>query len=625
MKRFIILVSLLYFISCKVLCGNNDQSAEDKTDCFGRGLQDEENNHCCFMEILHTSNYTNFACFESPKLWADEQIRQYLNGVLPTMDYSLIDYTCPQKEDPNKEYFCGDTKVPKVSGDCFSRTVVDRDNNQCCYYKLSGNSGEFIGCSEVPTAYSKDYIKEKFFKEYLESDFSFDDLICPNDKDKEERKEEEDKEKEEEDNTEPEDSTQEKPISCVSEVEPTSINECFYRNVEKDQAKFHCCYLRLSSKDHPSFSFCSEYEKKYNLKQLEDSIKEEYAVYDFTLEEVHCPDVDGLPEPPSNSTEDDTTEKEPSEGEKYNIFCGNNAVSVDDKTGCFGRELEDAENNQCCFMRILHTSNYTNFACFEYSKTGGDEEIKQYLNGILPTMDYSLIDYTCPQKEDPNKEYFCCDTKVPKGSGECFSRTLVDRDNNQCCYYKLSGSFGEYIGCSEVPTVYSKDYIKEKYFKEYMESGITFSDLICPNDKGEDDTTKPEDSTQDDDSTQEETVSCNADVAPTSINECFYRTTAGDKENFHCCYIRVTSKVLQGFSVCSEYRKAYNVKDIEDSLRTQYSAYGYDLEEVFCPDVEPSSNSTEYEPTETQEGDGVKKTNGFYLKTSFLLFLAFLL
>jgi hypothetical protein len=242
-------------------------------------------------------------------------------------------------------------------------------------------------------------------------------------------------------------------------------------------------------------------------------------------------------------------------------------------------------------------------------------------------MDYSLIDYTCPQKEDPNKEYFCGDNKAPKDSGECFTRTLVDRDNNQCCYYKLSGNFGEYIGCSEVPTTYSKDYIKEKYFKEYMTSGITFSDLICPNDKAEDDTTKPEDSTQDNDSTQDQTVSCNAEAAPTSINECFYRNT--EKENFHCCYIRVTSKVLQGFSACSEYNKQYKLKDIEDSLRAQYSAYGYDLEEVHCPDVdglpEPPSNSTEYDPTGTQEGDGVKKTNGFYLKASFLLLLAFLL
>ena len=311
------------------------------------------------------------------------------------------------------------------------------------------------------------------------------------------------------------------------------------------------------------------------------------------------------------------------------VFCGNNELSAEDKTDCFGRDVENAENNHCCFMELLHTSNYTNFACFESPKLWGDEEIRQYLNGILPSMDYSLIDYTCPQKEDPNKEYFCGDNKAPKDSGECFTRTLVDRDNNQCCYYKLSGNFGEYIGCSEVPTAYSKDYIKEKYFKEYMTSGITFSDLICPNDKVEDDTTKPEDSTQDDDSTQDQTISCNAETAPTSINECFYRNTEKDQEKFHCCYLRFSSKTYPSFSICSEYNKQYNLKELEDSIKTEYAAYDFNSEEVHCPDVdglpEPPSNSTEYDPTGTQEGDGVKKTNGFYLKASFLLLLAFLL
>lgn len=343
------------------------------------------------------------------------------------------------------------------------------------------------------------------------------------------------------------------------------------------------------------------------------------------------------------------------------VVCGDNNYPVDSKADCYSRDLTDAENNNCCFMEILHTSNITNFACFESPKTWNDDGIKDYMNKVLPEMNYTLVDFSCPKEEDPNKEYFCGDNKVPKGSEECFSRTLVDRENNQCCYYKLSGKFGDYIGCSEVPTVYSKSYIKEKYFKEYIKSDINFEDLLCPNDKEttedsskvedstkEEDTTKKEDTTKEEDTTQQDTLTCSSSVVPAGRADCFSRETQEDKNKFYCCYIRVTSKVAEGFSVCSEYQKEYKIKDVEETLRGQYSAYGYDLEEFYCPGsgettVEPgASNSTQGNSTlpdepepeepkpeepgeeETKDEDKIKESNGFYLKSSLLLILAFL-
>ena len=64
MKRFLIFLAILYYVSCVFPCFSST-SPQYKEECYEKGVEDTHNNTCCFMVSPTDSKIT--ACAELPK------------------------------------------------------------------------------------------------------------------------------------------------------------------------------------------------------------------------------------------------------------------------------------------------------------------------------------------------------------------------------------------------------------------------------------------------------------------------------------------------------------------------------------------------------------------------------
>ncbi len=272
MKRILIIFSLIYFISCKTLC-TAEEALEDSKDCFTREAQDTSYN-CCYMTTKDSSDSLHTQCFEGPKRMKHDVMKENIQGQLPT-GFTLTDFACPEEKEEDKVK-CGDRTVPGEFKECFDRSVIVEENN-CCYYKLSGVF-DMSGCIEIPSTYDLDAIREKYFKQYLEKGINVDALVCPTEGD----------------------SSKQTPqgSECTSEIQVASKQECYSRKTRGDN--YSCCFMKIEGNG-DALSLCSEIEKGTDQSDVEKKINEQYSVYGFKVTDFVCP---------SPSSEDVTTTKD---------------------------------------------------------------------------------------------------------------------------------------------------------------------------------------------------------------------------------------------------------------------------------------------------------------------------
>ena len=88
MKKFLLLVAVLYFASCKSLCGGEEEQPKEASECYGEDL-DANNTQCCFLK-----NTTGTFCHEFEEKTTSEDIKkkhpEYAN-------YEVVD--CPYREE----------------------------------------------------------------------------------------------------------------------------------------------------------------------------------------------------------------------------------------------------------------------------------------------------------------------------------------------------------------------------------------------------------------------------------------------------------------------------------------------------------------------------------------------
>ena len=174
MKKFLLILSLIYFASCKTLC--SDETAPERgADCLSRTSEDDTK-HCCYVDAVHKSGQSQLKCLEVQKRTKLSSLKESITKQLEEQDFTLKDLGCPELPEPTP---CGAKTEPGEFKECFDRGVTNEDKNHCCYYKLNGESVSQAGCIEVSTAYNLDTVRDKYFSEYLEKGIKVDALICP--------------------------------------------------------------------------------------------------------------------------------------------------------------------------------------------------------------------------------------------------------------------------------------------------------------------------------------------------------------------------------------------------------------------------------------------------------------
>lgn len=280
---------------------------------------------------------------------------------------------------------------------------------------------------------------------------------------------------------------------------------------------------------------------------------------------------------------------------------------LEDGKDCFTRETENTKHN-CCYMTTKDSSDSLRTVCVLAPKKMKLDIMKETIESEIPS-DLTLIDLACPEEKEED-EVKCGDKTVPGEFKECFDRSVIVEENN-CCYYKLSGIF-DMSGCIEIPSTFDLDAIREKYFKQYLEKGIKVDSLICP--------------TQDDSSKQTPQVSeCTSEIQVASKQECYGRKTRGD--NYSCCFMKIEGNG-ESLSLCSEIEKGTDQSDVEKKVNEQYSIYGFKVTDFVCPSPSPSPSPSPEDVTTTKDDgkDNIKETNkGFYLRSTLLLIFALLI
>lgn len=344
-------------------------------------------------------------------------------------------------------------------------------------------------------------------------------------------------------------------LDCNSDELADNSNACFNRVVAKDK---HCCYEKVSTSS-GSIGRCYEYSKDISLDDLRKGLAEYYAKEGYKLEDVFCP-----------INEDSTKEDDKN-------FCINNNKAPNQSNDCFNRNLVDKENNTCCFMKLSSKSESQNI-CYEFPIANLDKT-KENLTKQLAEYSITLEELNCQKnkEDDSPKKYACNDESAVKNKTECFIRTLSNKNDTHCCYYKISGLFGTFTGCSEFPKAYGEEYLRNIVNKQYAESNINLEELSCPG-NGEDE-----------DSIKGDKNLCDADkYEPKNHIDCFKKSLADEKNN-HCCYIKLL-KGNETNSLCKEYPTNTSLYDIKQSLLKDYLISNITVGYVSCPKSENDSS-----------------------------------
>ena len=100
MKRILVLLSLIYFISCSSTVCNEITNIKSADDCLSGDVSSAENN-CCYLHITGP-NHSQQNCYEYPKTYPLEEIYSQLNQKYQPQGYKLEVVTCPADQARNK-------------------------------------------------------------------------------------------------------------------------------------------------------------------------------------------------------------------------------------------------------------------------------------------------------------------------------------------------------------------------------------------------------------------------------------------------------------------------------------------------------------------------------------------
>lgn len=100
MKKILILLSFIYFVSCGTIYCNSIQQAEKSEDCLSATVQDQ-NNNCCYLQIAVGTQVAK-VCYEFTKAATLEKIKADLTAQYQAEGKTLEDVICPADQGYSK-------------------------------------------------------------------------------------------------------------------------------------------------------------------------------------------------------------------------------------------------------------------------------------------------------------------------------------------------------------------------------------------------------------------------------------------------------------------------------------------------------------------------------------------
>ena len=98
MNKILILLSLIYLISCKLACSSFEKQPENREDCYNRALENGDDGICCFLNYSSPffGNYSK--CEELDTKTNIEFMKQVLNATYSKNNVTIDVFSCPTKE-----------------------------------------------------------------------------------------------------------------------------------------------------------------------------------------------------------------------------------------------------------------------------------------------------------------------------------------------------------------------------------------------------------------------------------------------------------------------------------------------------------------------------------------------
>ena len=193
MSKILILLSLIYLTSCKLACSSKE-TPEKREDCYNRAVDDENNGICCYLKLKSPFTNETIKCEELNTKINIEFDKQAIISLYSLMNITVEDFSCLTKEkiddsseeDDSYRKNCNGTMSQKNYKNCFSKTVVDETNHQCCFGLLSANGEKQGGCMELQKNISVNDIKQELNNQYQIIGMNFEDLKCPSNEEEKE-------------------------------------------------------------------------------------------------------------------------------------------------------------------------------------------------------------------------------------------------------------------------------------------------------------------------------------------------------------------------------------------------------------------------------------------------------
>ena len=185
MNKILILLSLIYLISCKLAC-RSTETPKNKEDCYNRGLDNKDNDICCYIRESLSSLVNISSCLELDKRMNIEFAKEMRIYSHPNI--TIEEFSCPTKEksDDSSCKDCNCIMDKENYKNCLNETVVDEANNFCCFALISINGAKQGLCKELQKNISVYDLKQKLTDEYSMLGIKIEDLKCPPNEEKKE-------------------------------------------------------------------------------------------------------------------------------------------------------------------------------------------------------------------------------------------------------------------------------------------------------------------------------------------------------------------------------------------------------------------------------------------------------